>query len=74
MTEEDGQQAGASEGTAGANRANGEASAVSSVFHLVMGLGRIMLPGAAWSLAGVGSKQSICELLGLDPAAIKTAC
>jgi hypothetical protein len=40
--------------------------------HLVMGLG-CRLPGAAWSLAGVGSKQSIRELLGLDPAAIKTA-
>jgi len=41
--------------------------------HLVMGLGR-RLPGAAWSLAGVGSQQSICELLGIDPAAIKTDC
>jgi len=33
-----------------------------------------MLSGAAWSLADTGSKQSIRELLGLDPAAIKTAC
>jgi len=39
----------------------------------VMGLGR-RLPGAAWSLADVDSKHSIRELLGLDPAAIKTAC
>jgi len=61
MTEEDGQQAGASDGTAGANRANGEASAASSVLILwwVWDAG-FRVPHGLWRVWALNNPSANC--------------